>query len=90
MPFVINEFGKLGASAQWLLSLLAIRAAERQRGDFRAGRNLMARAARIRGGWRADISRALHSTIVEGQRQRLVASLRVDVDSAGLERDLGA
>ena len=90
VPFVINEFGKLGASAQWLLSILAIRAAERQRGDFRAGRNLMARAARIRGGWRADISRALHSTIVEGQRQRLVASLRVDVDSAGLERDLGA
>ena len=50
----------------------------------------MARAARIRSGWRADISRALHSTIVDGQRQRLVASLRVDVDSTGLERYLGA
>ena len=83
VPFVVDEFGKLGASAQWLLHSLALRAAERQRGDYRAGRSLGARAARIQSGWRADIASALHSAIAAGQQRRLVASLRIGLDRAG-------
>ena len=83
VPFVVDEFGKLGASAQWLLHSLALRAAERQRGDYRAGRSLGARAARIQSGWRADVASALHSAITAGQQRRLVASLRIGLDMAG-------
>ena len=76
MPFVIDEFGKLGPSATWLLHIMSMRAAERQRGDFRQGRNIMVRAARLRSGWASAITQALHSSLLEGQRQRLIASLR--------------
>ena len=54
-----------------------------QRGDYRAGRSLGARAARIQSGWRADIASALHSAIAAGQQRRLVASLRISLDKAG-------
>ena len=68
----------LGASAhEWLLHTLALRAAERRRGDFRQGQDIRARAARIRRGWASEIALALLAAVTEGQRQRLMASIRM-------------
>ena len=81
VPFVLDEFGKLGASATWLLHALALRAAERQRMDFRLGATLEARAARLRALWTASIAGVLHATITDGIHQRLMASLRASAGS---------
>ena len=76
VPFVIDEFGKLGASATWLLHAVALRAAERHRADFRLGATLEARAAHFRSTWTATLTGVLHQTITNGIHQRLMASLR--------------
>ena len=76
VPFVLDEFGKLGASATWLLDIMSLRAAERQRSDFRLG-PAPARAARLRASWAASLSGALHTAITGYMQQRLVASLRL-------------
>jgi len=75
-PFVLDEFGKLGPSATWFLHIMALKAADRQRTDFRKGRTLADRAARIRMRWAASIAAVLHTTIGAGQHHRLLASLR--------------
>lgn len=77
MPFVIDEFGKLGPSADWLLHIMALKAAERQRSDFRLGRTLADRAARLRMTWASSIASVLHTTITHVQHQHLMASLRI-------------
>ena len=76
VPFVIDEFGKLGASATWLLHAVARRAAERHRADFRLGATLETRAAHFRSTWTATLTGVLHQTITNGIHQRLMASLR--------------
>ena len=73
---MLDEFGKLGPSATWLLHIMALRAADRQRTDFRLGRSLADRAARLRLTWAASIAAVLHTTITAGQQHRLMASLR--------------
>jgi hypothetical protein len=83
-PFVLDEFGKLGPSAAWLLDIMALKAADRQRTDFRLGRSLADRAARLRLAWAASIAAVLHSTITAGQHHRLMASLRASEPSPGV------
>ena len=75
VPFVLDEFGKAGASAQWLLHHLSRTVAERQRLDFRLGSDIATRAARIRRQWRAALTSALHFAIADGQRRRLAAAV---------------
>ena len=76
VPFVLDEFGKLGASATWLLHAVALRAAERQRADFRLGTTLDMRAAHFRSTWTANLTGVLHRAITGCVHQRLMASLR--------------
>ena len=76
IPFVLDEFGKLGASAAWLLDIMALRAAERQRSDYRLG-PAPARAARLRACWTVRLSGALHMAVTTYIHQRLVASRRL-------------
>ena len=83
MPFVLDEFGKLGPSATWLLHTLSMRAAERLQSDFRRGRGNMERAARIRSRWASQIAQALHGALIEGQRRRLMASLHTTTGGDG-------
>ncbi len=59
-----------------MLDIMALRAAERQRSDFRLG-PAPARAARLRATWAASLSGALHTAITAYVHQRLVASLRL-------------
>ena len=81
VPFVLDEFGKLGASAVWLLHAVALRAAERQRADFRYGATLDERATRFRTAWTGLLTGVLHTTVTGVIHRRFLASLRATVSA---------